>query len=259
MSLGSSPVEVALVNRPLCLLLAALFCGAFVSLAQEQTITPRHSRKFTRYEGCEFVSTKYADGDSFLVRIGKDEFVFRLYYVDAPESDERFPDRNAEQAEYFGITPEEGVEAGNAAKEFVSGMLTGKKFVVFTRWSSALGSSKLPRYYAVIEVDGRGLADLLVENGFARLHGMSVTHPDGKSGNDYVASLAELETVARESKRGAWANSRPEKQTPTVEQTKESWELPRWLERSLFAVGGAVVLAVCQFLLLLSKRRRLSA
>ena len=143
--------------RRFSLVVIAPCLTAFTSLAQEQSITPKHSRHFTRYEGCEFVPTKYADGDSFKVRIGADEFVLRLYYVDAPASDERFADRNAEQAAYFGITPAESVEAGKAAKEFVSGLLTGKKFVVFTRWATALGSSKLPRYYAIIEVDARDL------------------------------------------------------------------------------------------------------
>ena len=185
------------------LLVFALCLTAFTSIAQEQTITPKHSRHFTRYDGCEFVPTKYADGDSFRVRIGADEFVFRLYFVDAPESDERFPERNAEQAHYFGITSAESVEIGKAAKEFVSGVLAGKKFVVFTRWATALGSSKLPRYYAIIDVDGRGVADLLVENGLARLHGTSVTHPDGRSATEYTASLVELEKVAKEKRFGA--------------------------------------------------------
>ena len=156
--------------RRFSLFVIALCLTAFTSLAQEPAITPKHSRHFTRYEGCEFVPTKYADGDSFKVRIGADAFVLRLYYVDAPESDERFPDRNAEQAKYFGITPAESVEAGKAAKEFLSDLLAGKKFTVFTRWATALGSSKLPRYYAIIEVDGRGLADLFVKNGLARVH-----------------------------------------------------------------------------------------
>ena len=166
--------------RRFSLFVIALCITAFTSLAQEPAITPKHSRHFTRYEGCEFVPTKYADGDSFNVRIGADEFVLRLYYVDAPESDERFADRNAEQAKYFGITPAESVEAGKEAKEFVSGLLTGKKFVVFTRWATALGSSKLPRYYAIIEVDGRGLADLLVENGFTIGAGIPVPS-DGRA------------------------------------------------------------------------------
>jgi endonuclease YncB( thermonuclease family) len=36
-----------------------------------------------------------------------------------------------------------------------------------------------------------------------------------------IASLAELEKVAREKRAGAWAKSRPELQHPTVEETEE--------------------------------------
>jgi len=62
-----------------------------------------HSRKFVKLEGCEFLDTAYADGDSFRMRLGNEEQVFRLYFVDTPESDKRFPARNAEQAVYFGF------------------------------------------------------------------------------------------------------------------------------------------------------------
>ena len=164
--------------RPPFLAIVFLALG-LLAPADAQTITPKHSRKFTRFDDCAFVPTSFVDGDSFRLRIGQDEFVFRLYYVDCPETDDRFPDRNAEQAEYFGITDAESLAAGKAAKEYVAGLLTGKALTVFTRWASALGSSRLPRYYGVVEVEGRGLADLLVENGLARLHGMSVNHPGG--------------------------------------------------------------------------------
>lgn len=210
-----------------------------VSPCRAEGITPKHSRHFTRYDNCEFIPTAYADGDSFRVSVSGEPFVFRLYYVDAPESDTRFPDRNAEQAQYFGITPEESVAAGKAAAKFVRETLTGKKFTVFTRWASALGSSSLPRHYAVIQVDGNGLADLLVENGLARLHGVSVNHPDGRKAGDYIAALEELERDAKAKKLGAWANSRPELQHPTTLETMEVMEPSRWAERSAFAAGGA--------------------
>lgn len=207
-------------------------------------IIPKHSKKFTRFENCEYVPTAYTDGDSFKVKIGQDEFVLRLYYVDASESDERFPDRNEEQAQYFGITPAESVAAGKAAKEFVKQMLTGKKFTVFTRWASALGSSKLPRYYAVIEVDGHGLGESLVEHGLARLHGIKLNHPNGTKADDYIATLAALEKTAREKKIGAWATSNPELWNPVIEEAREIIESPRWMDRSLFAGLGAAVVGV---------------
>jgi endonuclease YncB( thermonuclease family) len=94
--------------------------------------------------------------------------------------------------------------AGQAAKAFVAELIAGKKFALYTRWASALGSSKLPRHYAVIEVDGRGLADLLVENGLARLHGTKVNHPHGAKAADYLATLQALEDAAIRGKKGAW-------------------------------------------------------
>lgn len=221
---------------------AAIVAVIFTSAVDGQTITAKHSRSFTRYDNCEFVATQYADADSFCVRIREQEFVFRLYYVDAPESDERFPDRNAEQAQYFGITPAESLAAGKAARAFVSEFLAGKTFSVYTRWASALGSSKQPRYYAIIEVEGRGLAEVLVENGFARLHGISVNYPDGTKAGSYITGLAVLEQTAKERKAGAWTNSRPQAVESSILETPESPELPQWLDRSMFAgIGGMIV------------------
>lgn len=232
----AEPARVLPRHRFLQFLLLFVVSLAF---ADEPAITPKHTKTFKRYDNCEFVPGRYADGDSFMVMIGQQEFMMRLYYVDAPESDERFPDRNAEQAHYFGITPPESVAAGRAAKKFVADLLAGKKFTVYTRWATALGSSKLPRHYAVIEVDGRGLADLLVENGLARLHGTKVTHPNGTKADDYIATLQELEVAAIAGKKGAWATSRPELRHPVVEETKETTETPRWLDRLLFGAAGA--------------------
>lgn len=228
----------------------------FTSAVDGQTITPKHSRSFTRYDDCEFVATQYADADSFCVRIREQEFVLRLYYVDAPESDERFPDRNAEQAQYFGITPAESLTAGKAARAFVSEFLAGKSFSVYTRWASALGSSKLPRYYAIIEVDGRGLAEVLVENGFARLHGTSVNYPDGTKAGAYITGLVVLEQTAKEQKVGAWANSRPQLASASIEEVAESQEVPPWVDRALFASGGAATVAVGWILHVRRLRRR---
>lgn len=71
---------------------AALLSLCLDCLNAAESITPSHSRKFTRYDGCEFIPTKYADGDSFRVRIGADE----------------------------------SVTAGKAAKEYVRQLLTGE-------------------------------------------------------------------------------------------------------------------------------------
>jgi len=110
---------------------------------------PKHLQHFVRFTDCEVIEAGSADGDSFRARVDGHERVLRLYFVDAPESDTRFPQRNAEQAAYFGITSGESVEAGKAAKTYVRTLLAGKKLTVFTRWASALGSRRLPRYFAI--------------------------------------------------------------------------------------------------------------
>ena len=56
-------------------------CG--VSFADDSP-EPGHLKKFVRLADCEFAGTAYADGDSFRVRVGGQERVLRLYFVDVP-------------------------------------------------------------------------------------------------------------------------------------------------------------------------------
>ena len=232
------------VSHHLIRLLASLILFTTGAALADEPGEPKHLKKFVRFTDCEFLETAYADGDSFKVRVDGHERVLRLYFVDTPESDTRFPARNAEQAEYFAITPEQAVAMGKVAKQFVHDTLSGKKLTVFTRWASALGSSKLPRFYAIVEVDGRNLCDVLVEAGLARLHGTKVTLPDGTKADDYLARLAELEGEAREAKRGGWEFSVPAKAKPVVEQMKEGADPANWLERAAFMGIGAAIVAV---------------
>ena len=191
-------------------LLASLFVFTTGAVLADESAEPKHLTKgFARFTDCEFIDTAYADGDSFRVRVDGHERVLRLYFVDTPESDTRFPKRNAEQAEYFGITPAQSLAAGKAAKRFVHDLLKGKKLTIFTRWAEARGSSNLPRYYVFVEVDGRNLADVLVDAGLARLIGRDVTLPDRTKIADYWAHLREHETAARKAKLGAWERSVP--------------------------------------------------
>ena len=57
---------------------------------------------------CQYVAAKDNDGDSFRVRCGTDELTLRLYFVDAPETNLRYPERTREQREkvpdtYYGV------------------------------------------------------------------------------------------------------------------------------------------------------------
>ena len=114
----------------------ALLAAAIALWLFDQTHTPEtrpppptgaanHSGKYETHQGCTLAEARGNDGDSFLVSLpdGRKE-VFRLYFVDAPESafrryagGETNHARIREQAaELGGITPEQAVEAGKQAK-----------------------------------------------------------------------------------------------------------------------------------------------
>src|SRR5690606_19182975 len=120
------------------------------------------------------------------------EYIFRLYFVDAPESDDTYGERTAAQAKYFGITNAEAVKLGESARDFTGKRLDGRKFTVWTRWRDALGRSKLPRYYAMVKVGDDDLGELLVSNGLARIYGTRVALPDGRDSRTYLRTLDKL-------------------------------------------------------------------
>ena len=68
-------------------------------------------------ENCRLVPNPANDGDSFHVRANDKEYIFRLYLVDAPETDAVNPARLIEQAKHFGISVPQVIEVGEAAKE----------------------------------------------------------------------------------------------------------------------------------------------
>jgi len=105
------------------------------------------SKDWIVLETCRFISNPADDGDSFHVSAGSKEYIFRLYLVDTPETDEMTPRRLVEQAKYFGITVPQAIEVGQAAKEFTREKLS-EPFTVFTRMSDAMGQSRIERLYA---------------------------------------------------------------------------------------------------------------
>jgi endonuclease YncB( thermonuclease family) len=187
--------------------------GLFRSLALSAAVAllacgaAKKPAEWTTLDGCRFVAEGYSDGDSFHVRHGDDEFIFRLYFVDAPELDDSFPDRNAEQAAYFRVSREELKQAGEQAKAFVADALR-QPFTVTTRWQNALGRSALPRFYALVEVNGDDLGAMLIRAGLARAKGTLAVLPDGTRAKDRMAQLLLLEKQARQERRGLWAKSR---------------------------------------------------
>lgn len=159
-------------------------------------------------ENCTLAGNAYNDGDSFHVRHEGREYIFRLYFVDTPESDDSFLERVRDQAGYFGVSIPTVVQVGNEATAFVQKQLTSQSFTVITRWQGAQGRSKLPRFYAFIKVGGQDLDKMLVSQGLARVYGVRATLPDGTPAETARAALLSLEDTARHSRLGAWTTTR---------------------------------------------------
>ena len=173
----------------------------------KQVEIPEHTKKWNAFPDCALIDQKYNDGDSFRAKVNGNEHVLRLSFIDCPESDTRFADRNAEQAEYFGILPAEIPEWGKAATAKVAELLA-KPFTVHTRWAIAQGSSGLPRFYAVVKgADGKDLGETLLSLGLARVKGLNMKPPTGESVADYQAKLKKLETEAKTQRVGIWSKS----------------------------------------------------
>ena len=163
-------------------------------------------RAWVTLTDCQYVAAKDNDGDSFRVRCGTNEFNLRLYFVDAPETNLRYPERTREQSEYFGVTLDETMKAGAKARDTVRKMLQ-KPFVVATRWATAGGRSREARYSALVEVGGKGLAEVLVGQGFARTKGVFANLPTGEKAKAYAEKLEQLEREARQKRLGIWGSA----------------------------------------------------
>lgn len=170
--------------------------------------------KWQKLNNCRLVTGEYFDGDSFHVQHGDKQYIFRLYFVDAPETDHELRDRIAEQAEYFGVSEIRASRLGRKAKRFVENVLKNP-FTVYTQWEDAGGSSQMPRYFAVVKIGADDLAELLVENGLARIYGASTPLPDGTSIDTFFQRLRQLEARAKRRKAGAWSG----KDVPEEEET----------------------------------------
>ena len=150
-------------------------------------------------EACRLVESSINDGDSFRVHWNGGELTVRLYFADTPEADYRFKDRTKAQADYFGITEDQAVEVGKMASKFTQEALKDG-FSVRTRWQGVFSGQKNSRKYGIVSVGGQDLAELLVANGLARIHGMGI----GGQTWEEVERLRGLEAKAKAEGRGAW-------------------------------------------------------
>jgi len=161
------------------------------------------SKDWIELKDCRLIPNPANDGDSFHVSVGEKEYLFRLYLVDAPETDEMTPRRLIEQAKYFGITVPRAIEAGRTAKDFTQEKLS-QPFTVFTHMSDAMGQSRLERFYAFVETKEGDLGEQLVRNGLARNYGFKVVAPGQTSSRIELEKLQQLEDEAKREKIGGW-------------------------------------------------------
>jgi competence ComEA-like helix-hairpin-helix protein len=173
-------------------------------MSQQQREPGRAEAKWETLQGCRLVTDAFLDGDSFHVLRGDREYAFRLYFVDAPESDATLADRIRDQAVYFGIAPADIPRAAKLAADFTRALLGTNEFTVLTRWQNAMGRGRLARFYAVVFVNKTNLAEALVANGLARIHGLRANWPGGPRSSTFINHLKNLELAAREQHRGIW-------------------------------------------------------
>lgn len=160
--------------------------------------------KWRVVENCKLIESESNDGDSFHVRYNKRHYIFRLYFVDAPETDTGIPERVTEQAQYWGVDEKTAVRLGHKAAEFSRDFLKDG-FTVMTKFDDARGRSDRGREYAIIKVGDKYLAEELVRNGLARIFGVNVDIPDGPSEQNFIWRLKSAEREAKKEQVGGWA------------------------------------------------------
>src|SRR5947207_9303297 len=180
---------------------AILFIAVAVSIA---TVALDAQEEWTKLEHCQLVPNPGNDGDSFHVRANDKEYIFRLYLVDAPETDAADPPRLIEQAKHFGISVPQVIELGERAKSFVQEKLA-EPFTVYTRMANAMGRSHIERFYAFVQTKEGDLGEQLVANGLARIYGRRAVPPGASSSAAESQKLKDLENQAKQAKLGGWA------------------------------------------------------
>ena len=176
----------------------AVLWAAVVTLAARDG-----SKQWIVLNNCRLIANPANDGDSFHVSAGEKEYIFRLYLVDAPETDEMTPGRLVEQAKYFAITVPQAIQVGQAATEFTREKLS-EPFIAFTHMSDALGRSRIERLYAFVQTREGDLGEQLVRNGLARNYGFKAPPPGLKSSRLEIEKLQQFENEAKQEKIGGW-------------------------------------------------------
>lgn len=169
------------------------------------------SERFLAFSNVVFVDSRANEGDTIRLRLGDEENVFVLYFVDALEATGSSPQLIADQARWFGgVSQQTVVDYGVEAAGYVASLLKTKPFSLLTRWERVPNST---RYYAMIVVETEPgnrvyLADLLLAKGYGRIHGVMTAMPEGaKPVEDYLQEAKSLAQKAMERRLGVWAKA----------------------------------------------------
>lgn len=169
--------------------------------------------EFKIFPKARLIESRANEADTLRIKVDdtEEEQVFVLYFVDALDASWTHPQRVQEQGRYFGVSNHQRiVDEGVKAVQYVTGLLKKQPFTVMTRWEEVPDRS---RFYALILVEispGRHayLADLLVQQGYARLAGVTTVLPaDARTAEQYGLELQELRKQAQQRKAGIWAVS----------------------------------------------------
>lgn len=169
--------------------------------------------EFKVFPKARLVESRANEADTLRIKVDdtEEEQVFVLYFVDALDASWTHPQRVQEQGRYFGVANHQRiVDEGAKAMQYVTGLLKDKPFTVMTRWEEVPDRS---RFYALVLVEvspGRHayLADLLVQQGYARLAGVTTRLPaDARTAEQYALELQQLRQQAQRNKAGIWAAS----------------------------------------------------
>ena len=181
-----------------------MFRSSVALLALILAITAHAAEEWQTIRNCTLITNVSNDGDSFHVMADGKEHIFRLYFVDCPESEAGglVTERIKQQAAEFGISEEAVIEIGKKAAAFTQAVLS-RPFTVLTRGQNALGHSKLGREYAFITATDGDLAEMLLERGLARSHGQAAA-PPGQSAKALWQKYDRAQAKAKTARGGAW-------------------------------------------------------
>lgn len=181
----------------------------------------RGGDRWVTLNDCRYLPNPANDGDSFHVQAGGKEYIFRLYFVDSPETDASLPRRVAQQAKYFAVTTAQALQIGLEAKRFTRQQLA-RPFTVRTCKQDARGRSWRKRYFAFVQIDNADLGELLVANGLARVFGAASDPPGMNTPRVEWRKLEQLERRAKEQKIGGWGVESGRLNTRTAAQPPAS-------------------------------------